>query len=96
MRERRMAYVVSERQRFCKFLVQSEHGCRGPGDLRHFERMGEPVPEMIAQAGRENLCFAFQPAKTPRVDDTVTVALVIVSVRVRKLGIFAAAGRFRR
>jgi hypothetical protein len=52
--------------------------------------MGEAVTEMIAKAGSEDLRFAFQPSKRPRVDYTVAVALKIVSIRMRGFGILPA------
>ena len=42
------------------------------------------------QARSENLRFVFQPAKGVRVNDAVTIALEVVSVRMGELRISAA------
>ena len=63
MRERRMAEVVSERKRLCVLLVQFECSTYRPGNLGDFNRVGQPIAKMVAKAGRENLCLAFQAAK---------------------------------
>jgi len=90
--ERRVPYVVRERQRFREFVVQPQHRRHRPRDLRNFQRMSQPVAEMIAKVGCEDLCFTLEPAEASRVDDAVSVPLVIVPVRVGKFGIFPAAG----
>jgi hypothetical protein len=41
---------VRERDRLGEIFVQSEHASDRPRDVRHFERMGEPRPQMIAGA----------------------------------------------
>src|SRR5438270_3084368 len=52
--------------------------------------MGQPVAEMIGNAGGENLRLVFEPAKCARMNDAVTVALKFVAVRMRKLRIPAS------
>jgi hypothetical protein len=47
---------------------------------------------MVVKAGSEDLRLVFQPAKGPRVDNSVPVALEIVPVRMRKLRIPPALG----
>jgi len=61
---------------------------RGDGarDLRHFNRVRQPVAEVIGITAGEDLRLRFQPPKGAGVNDTVAVALKIVAVGVRRLG----------
>ena len=68
--------------------------CSGDGarDLRDFDGVGEAVAEMIGIAAGEDLGLGFQAAEGAGVDDAVAVALEVVAVRMRRLGITASAG----
>ena len=65
-------------------------------DLRHFDGVSQAVAEVIGNAGRENLRLIFQPAKCPRMDYAVAIALEFVAVRMRKFRIEPAAALFHR
>jgi len=54
----------------------------------------QPVAEMIGVTAGENLRLRFQTAKGAGMDDTITVALKVVAVRMRRLGMAASAGVF--
>ena len=63
MAERRMAKVVSERHGFGQILIDVQRTRHGPGDLRHFQAMGEPGAVMIALVINEYLRLVGQPAE---------------------------------
>ena len=77
---------MSQGERFCIFFVQPERVGSGAGHLGDFNRMGQTIAEVIAQTGRKDLSFAFQPAKRTRVNDAIAIPLEIGAVGV---------GRFR-
>ena len=52
----------------------------GARDLRNFNGVREPVAKMVGVAAGENLGLGFQPAKRPRMDYPVAVALKIVAI----------------
>ena len=91
MAERRMAEVVGERQRLAQILVEPERAGERAGDLRDFERVGEPGAEMVALVEDEHLGLVGQPAEGGRMDDAVAVAAEIGAGRRRRLR--RAAGR---
>ena len=92
--ERRMPDIVNEGEGLRQIFVEPEHVRDCAGDLRHLDRMGQAVAEMIGDAGREDLRLVFQTAKSARVDDAVAVALEGVAVRMPGLGISPPAGCF--
>ena len=49
---------------------------------------------MVGIPAGENLCLRFQTAKGAGMDDTITVALKVVAIRMRRLGMAASAGVF--
>jgi hypothetical protein len=53
--------------------------------------MREPVTKMIRDTGRKDLRLILQPAKSPRMDNTVAIALEIAAVGMRQFGIPPAA-----
>ena len=83
MPEGRMAHVVDKRQRLDEVGVQAEHPGDGAADLGYFQRVSEPVAEMVRVAPAENLRLVLQAAEGARMDNAVTVTLVIVSVGMR-------------
>ncbi len=91
VRERRVPDVVTERQRLGEVLIQVQSGGNGAGDLRHLDGVRQAVAEMVRDAGRKNLHLVFQPAKGARVNDAVAIALELVAVGMRKLGIAPSA-----
>ena len=96
MGEGRVADIVGQRQSLGQVLIEPQHGGHGARDLRNLNGVRETVAEMIGKAGGEDLGLVFQPAKSPRMDDAVAVALEGIAVGVRQLGIAAAAGAFHR
>jgi hypothetical protein len=75
MAERRMAEVVGEAQRLGQILVEAERAGDRPADLRDFEAVGQPDPEMVAVGRDEHLGLVAQAAERDRMDDPVAVAL---------------------
>ncbi len=63
MAKGRMAEIVAQGYGLGQRLVESECAGDGPGDLGHFEDMGQPGPVMIAGRGQKDLRLVFQPAK---------------------------------
>ena len=86
MTERRMAEIVRQRQRLGEVLVEAECASKRAGDLRDFERVGEPGPVMIALVEHEHLRLVLEATERGRVDDAVAVAAK---------GAAAFAGRLR-
>ena len=73
MAERGVAEVVGQRQRFRQVLVEAELPGQGTGDLRHFQRMGQPGAVMIALVEHENLGFVLETAKCGGMDHPVAI-----------------------
>jgi len=96
VRERRMADVMSQRQRLGEVLVQTQRRGHRAGDLGDFHGVRQPVAEVIGDAGRENLRLILQPAKCPRVDYTIAIALEFVAIGMRRLRIDPAAALLNR
>lgn len=42
-----MSQVVAQGDRFGQIFVQGESPGNGPGDLRHFQSVGQPGPEVV-------------------------------------------------
>ncbi len=91
MRKRRMADIVAQRESLGEFFIEPQRHGHGAGDLRDFDGVGEPVTEMVRDARRKDLGFVLQPAKGPRMDDAVAIALELAAVRMRQFGISPAA-----
>src|SRR5258706_12549354 len=72
--ERRMAEVVGQGQRFREVLVKTELPGQGAGELRHFERGGEPGAVMIAFVEHEDLGFVLQASEGGGMNHPVAVA----------------------
>ena len=74
MAERRMAEIVGQRQRFRQILVETELPGQRAGDLRHFQRVGQPGAVMIAFVEHENLRLVLQAAKGGGMNHPVAIA----------------------
>ena len=74
MAERRMAEVMGQRQRLGEVLVEAERAGERPGDLGHFQRMGQPGAVVVALVEHEDLGLVLQPAERGRMDDPVAIA----------------------
>ena len=83
-----MAEVVGEAQGLGQILVEPERPGDRPADLRDFEAVGEPDPEMVAVGRDEHLGLVAQAAEGDRMDDPVAVALVDVARAARALNRF--------
>src|SRR5260221_7825815 len=92
--KRRVAEVVNQGERLRQIGVQAKLHGDGARDLRDLNGVSQPVAEMIGVAAGENLRLRFQAAKGAGMDDTVTVALKVVAVGMRWLGMAASAGVF--
>ena len=77
MAKRRMAQSMRQTHRLCKVFIHAQSACKNPPDLRHFKTMREPGAIMIAFRSDKDLSFRFQPAKTHRMNNAITVALEI-------------------
>lgn len=87
---------MRQRQCLSKILIEPQHPGYGPRDLRYLNGVGQPVPEMIGIAGREDLSLVFQPTKCPRVDDAIAIPLKFVAIGMGKFRITAPACAFHR
>ena len=74
MPKRRMAEVMRQRQRFRQILVEAELPGQRAGDLRHFERVGEPGAIVVALVEHEDLGLVLQAAKRGGMDHPVAIA----------------------
>jgi len=75
MTERRMAEVVGKAQRLGQILVEAKRAGDRSADLRDFDAVGQPDPEMIAVRSDEYLRLVAKTAERHRMDDAVAVAL---------------------
>jgi hypothetical protein len=89
-----MADVVDQRQRFDEIAVESELRGDCPRDLCNFDRVRQAVAKVVGVAAREDLSLCFQTAKCAGVDYAVAIALKVVAVEMRRLGMAASAGMF--
>ncbi len=84
MAKGRVANIVHQGERFNEFRVDAQCGGHGAGDLRDFERVGQPIAKMIGETGAEDLRFCFQTPERAGVDDAVAVARIFAAVGVRE------------
>ena len=96
MAKRRVSDVVDERQSFDQINIQSELGCNRPRDLRDFKGVRQAISKVVGVSSSENLGFGFEAAESSRVNYPVTVALKIIAIRMRRLGVAAATGVLHR
>ena len=86
-----MAEVMRERDALGEVGVEPQ----GAGDIARdggdFNSVRQARAEVVAGAVEENLRLVFEPAKGARMNDAVTVALVVRAPFRRRLGILAAA-----
>ena len=71
MAERRVAEVVGERERLGQVLVEPERARQRPGDLGHFQGVGQPGAVVVALVEHEDLGLVLEPAEGGRMDDAV-------------------------
>src|SRR5579863_2728914 len=92
MSEWRMADVMHQGEGLDQIDVQAELGRDSSGDLSDLDGMSQAIAKVVGVAAGENLCLGLETAKSPGVDDAITVALKVVAVGVLRLGITASAG----
>ncbi len=73
--KRRMAQVVSQRDRFDEVFAQVQGPGDVSGDLGDLERVSQPGAEQVVLVRREDLCFVIQPAKRGASQNPIAVAL---------------------
>jgi hypothetical protein len=88
--ERRVPYVMHQRQRFHQVHIQPKLPSYGSSDLRHLNGVSKPVAEVIGVALGENLSFILKATERARMDNTITIPFEFISVRVSGLGVSAA------
>ena len=91
---RRVAEVVTERDRFGKVLVEPKRARNRAGNLADFQRMRKPRTVMVAFGGKKNLRFVFKSTKRLAMDYSVAVALILGAHRAFLDGNPAPAGFF--
>ena len=72
--EGRVADVVNQSESLGKIGVDSQRARHRARDLRHFQRVREPVAKMVGETHGEDLRLRFEPAKRARVNHAVAVA----------------------
>jgi hypothetical protein len=77
MPEGRVAEVMGEGDGFSQVFVQTESAGDVPGNGGHFHGMSEAGAQVIASPIEEDLGFVFQPSKGPRMNDAVTIPLIM-------------------
>jgi hypothetical protein len=75
MAERRMAEIMNQCHALGQILVQLESPGQRPGDLRHFDGVGQPGAVVVALMGNEDLGLVLEPPERRGVDDAVPVTL---------------------
>ena len=78
--ERRVPQVVGKTDRLDQSFVQLQRDRNGTGYLRDLERMRQASTVQIAFMVDEHLGLVNEPAECRRVNDAVTVALVLAAV----------------
>jgi hypothetical protein len=85
--KRRVTNVVNQGQCFGEVFIQTQSHGGGARQLRHLNRVRQPVAEMNRVAFTENLSLVFQTPERPAVDDAIPVALKFGSVGMPRLGV---------
>ena len=96
MAKRWVSDVVDERQSFDQINIQSELGRDRSRDLRDFKSVRQAISKVVGVSASENLGFGFEAAESSRVNYAVTVALKIIAIMMRRLGVAAAMGVLHR
>ena len=91
MGKRRMADIVSQRERFRQVLIQTQRRRDRSRNLGNLDGMGQTIAEVIRQALGEHLSLVLQPPEGARMHDAVAVSLKFVAVRMGKLRVTTAA-----
>src|SRR3954471_19983479 len=94
MSEWGMADIVNQRQGFRQIYIEAQARGDSSRNLRDLNGVRQTIAEVVRKPAREHLCLVFQAPERPRVDNAVAIALVVVAVRVRRLGITPSAALF--
>ena len=78
-------------ERFGEVFLEAELPGQRAGNLRNFQRMGQPGSVMVALVEHEHLRLVLEAAERGRVDDAVGIAAERRSSRARRLRIEPAA-----
>jgi hypothetical protein len=92
--EWRVPDIVYQSEGFDEINIKPKLCRDGAGNLRNFEGMRQPVPEVIRVPSGEYLGLRLKPAKGSRMDYTVAVSLKIVAVGMLWLRIAPPVGVF--
>src|SRR6266403_3965411 len=87
MTKRRMSDIVHEPQRLRQLGVEAQRGGNRASYLGHFQCVGQTIAKMIGKARGEYLRLGFQPAKSPRMDDTVAISRIFTAIGMGRFGI---------
>lgn len=102
MAEGRVPEIVAERNRLHQIFIQRQRPRHRARNLRDFEGVRQTRAEMITVGDEKNLPFVFEPAKRPRVNNAIAIALkrraiLVLVFRKPAGGVGAnAAARIRR
>jgi hypothetical protein len=75
--KRRMAKIVSQSDRFRQILVQPQSARDVSADRGHFHGVGQACPQVVAGSVEKDLRLILESAKGARVNDAVTVPLIL-------------------
>jgi hypothetical protein len=87
-----MAKIVRERDRVGQILVGAEVLADTPGNLSHFQGVGQARPIVVAFVICENLRLVLETPKRLGVNDSVPIPLESSSVRAFFFGIHSPLG----
>src|SRR5580658_9438458 len=92
--EWRMPEIVHQGERLGQIGVQSELTSDGARNLRDLNGVRQAIAEVVGISARENLSLRLQAAEGASVNDAIAVALIVVAVRMRRLGMASSTGLF--
>ena len=84
--KRRVPKIVRQGYGLDQILVQAEVACHRARDLGHLDRVREAGTEQVALVVDEHLRLVFEAPERRRMNDTVSVALVLGASLGRRLG----------
>ena len=90
--ERGMAQVVRQRDGLGEVIIQLQGAGDVAGDGRDLHGVRQPGAQMIAGTIEKDLGLVFEPAERARVNDAITVPLVMRAPIGRLFRVFAPAG----
>ena len=91
MAKRRMSDIVDQGERLDQFRIQRQSVRNCSRYLRNFQRVRQPVPEMIGKSRGEYLRLGFQAPESPRVNDSIAVPSILATVGMRLLRVAPSA-----